>query len=116
MLGFTITEVSSNIQCWKAKYKQESQIKPDQEKAYSPSVELDPVSQLGELVREAPLLDDALGADGHLAQGIGLRGSCQVELVDSMTHHLLCCSVFADDDVTALLIRFENSYHLIWNI
>lgn len=112
MLGFVILKVFSNIQ----RFNPERQIKPSQKKVYAPSIELNPVSQLGELVREPPLLDDALGADGHLAQGIGLRGPCQVELVDSMTHHLLCCSVFADDDVTALLIRFENSYHLIWNI
>lgn len=112
MFGLIIMEVFSNVQ----RFNPESQIESKQNKGYSPSIELDPVSQLGELVREAPLLDDPLGTDGHLTQGIGLRGSCQVELMDSMTHHLLCCSVFADDDVTALLICFENSDHLIWNI
>lgn len=33
-----------------------------------------------------------------------------------MTHHLLGRGVLADDDVTALLVCFENSYYLVWNI
>lgn len=112
MLDFIILEVFSNPQF----FNPERQIKPNQKKVHLPSIELNPVSQLGELIREPPLFDDPLRADRHLTQGIGVRGSCQVEFMDSVTHHLLCCSIFADDDVTALLICFENSYHLIWNI
>lgn len=112
MFSLIIMEVFSNVQC----FNPERQIKPDKKKVYLPSIELNPVSQLGELIWKPPLFDDPLGADRHLTQGIGLWGSRQVEFMDSMTHHLLCCSVFADDNVAALLIRFENSYHLIWNI
>lgn len=83
---------------------------------FSPAVELNPISQLGELVRQAALLNDSLGADGHLAQGVGLGRRQQTKLVDCVGNHVLGCGVFADDDVAALLVSFEYSNDLVWDV
>lgn len=83
---------------------------------FSPSVELNPIGKFGELVREAPLLYDALWADRHLAQGVGLGGGDEVELVDGVGHHILGGGVLADDDVAALLVSLEHPDHLVWDV
>lgn len=81
-----------------------------------PAVELDAVGELGELVREPTLLDHALGADGHLAQRIGVRRGQQAELVDHVRHDIFGRGVLADDDVAALLVSLEHADHLVWNV
>lgn len=83
---------------------------------FSPAIELDPIGELGELVRQAALLDDALRADGHLAQGVGLGRRQQTKLVDSVGHHVLGRGVFADDDVAALLVGLEHPDDLVRNV
>lgn len=83
---------------------------------FSPAVELNPISQFGELVWEAPLLYDALWTDGHLAQGVGFRGGDEAELIDGVGHHILGGGVLADDDITALLVSLEDPDHLIWDV
>lgn len=83
---------------------------------FSPAVELNPISQFGELVRKAPLLYDSLWTDGHLAQGVGFWGGQEAELIDAVSHHILGGRVLADDDVTALLVGFEHPDDLVWDV
>lgn len=83
---------------------------------FSPAVELNAISQLGKLVRQAALLDDTLRTDGHLAQGVGLSRRQQTKLVNSVGHHVFGCGVFADDDVAALLISLKYPDHLVWDV
>ena len=82
----------------------------------APAVELDAVCELGELVGESALLDDALWADGHLAQGVGVRRRQEAKLVHHVRHHVLRRGVFADDDVAALLVGLEHADHLVRNV
>lgn len=81
-----------------------------------PAVQLYPVSQFGQLVRQPPLLNDALRADGHLAQGERVGRLEEAKLGDRVGNHLLGRGVFADDNVTTLLVRLEHTDNLVWNI
>lgn len=81
-----------------------------------PAVELNPISQFGELIRQAALLYDSLRTDRYLTQGVGLWCCDEAELVDSVGDHVLGCSVFADNDVAALLVGLEHPDHLVWYV
>lgn len=82
----------------------------------SPAVELNPISQFGELVGQAALFDDSLRANGYLTQGVGLRCRDEAELIDGVGDHVLGSSVLADDDVAALLVGLEHPDHLVWDV
>lgn len=83
---------------------------------FSPAIELNPIGQFGELVRQAALLYDALGANRHLTQGEGLGRRNQAKFVDSVGDHILGRGVLADDDVAALLVSLEHSNDLVWDV
>lgn len=83
---------------------------------FLPAVELDSISQLGELVRQATLLDDALGADGHFTQRVVFGGCQEAEFIDGMRDHVLGSGVLTDDDVAALLVGLEHTDHLVWDV
>lgn len=83
---------------------------------FSPAIELNSISKFGKLVWEAPLLYDALWTDRYLAQGVGLRGRNEAELIDGVGYHILGGCVLTDDDVTALLISLKYPDHLIWDV
>lgn len=83
---------------------------------FSPAIELNPIGQLGELVRQAALLYDAFRANRHLTQGEGLGRRNQAEFVDSVGDHILGRGVLADDDVAALLVGLEHSNDLVWDV
>lgn len=83
---------------------------------FLPAVKLNPVSQFGELVWQAPLFYNSLWADRYLTQGVGLGCCNEAELIDCVGDHILGCSVFADDDVAALLVSLEHPDHLVWDV
>lgn len=82
----------------------------------SPAIELDPIGQFGELVRQAALLYDSLWTNRYLTQRVGVGCREEAELIDSVGNHIFGSSVLTDDDVAALLVGLKHTDHLIWDV